>query len=205
MSDFVIPVQALVFYGFAFILMASAFMVVVSRNTVHGALFLVLCFFCSSVLWMMLEAEFLALALIFVYVGAVMTLFLFVVMMLNMATDPGQEGFVKYMPFGAIIMAFFVGLMLYVIGPAHLGFNSQTAVKLQGADYSNVKELGGVLYTQYFYPFEIAAVLLVVAIIAAITLAFRGKQHRKAQNIAKQISVTKQDRLRLVDIKPEKS
>lgn len=200
----VLPIYELVFYGFSALLIAASLMVIGSRNSVRGALFLVFSIFCSSVLWMLLEAEFLALALIFVYVGAVMTLFLFVVMMLNMATDPQQEGFVRYLPFGAIIMALFVTLMLYVIGPQHFGLKAASMVQ-HGPGFSDVKDLGAVLYTVYFYPFELAAVLLVVAIIAAITLAFRGKQHRKAQNIAKQLSVTKKDRLRLVDITPEQS
>lgn len=199
-----IPVHELVFYGFSALLILSATMVVASRNPVRGALFLVFCFFCSSALWMLMEAEFLALALIFVYVGAVMTLFLFVVMMLNMASGKSQEGYVKYLPFGLIIMCIVVGLMLYVLGPGQ-GIIERADFSYHALGYSNVKELGEVLYTQYFYPFELAAVLLVVAIIAAITLAFRGKQHRRAQNIAKQLSVSKKDRLRLVDPKPEQS
>lgn len=204
MANFIIPVQQLVFFSFSLLLILSAAMMIISRNSVHSALFLVFCFFCSSVLWMMLQAEFLALALIFVYVGAVMTLFLFVVMMLNMATAPKREGFVRYLPFAVLTMVLFVGLMLYVIGPKQFGMNGPTPID-HALDYSNVKELGGVLYTDYFYPFELAAVLLVVSIISAITLAFRGKQHRKSQNIAKQLSATKKDRLRLVDIKPEQS
>lgn len=204
MEHFVIPVHQLVFFSFSLLLIASATMMVISRNSVHSALFLVFCFFCSSVLWMLLEAEFLALALIFVYVGAVMTLFLFVVMMLNMATSPKREGFVKYLPFAVITMMMFVGLMLYVIGPKQFGMVGPRPVE-HALNYSNVKELGGVLYTNFFYPFELAAVLLVVSIISAITLAFRGKQHSKSQNIAKQLAATKKDRLRLVDIKPEQS
>lgn len=201
MTDFVIPVQQIVFFSFSALLILAAGMVIISRNTVHSALFLVFGIFCSSVLWMQLEAEFLSLALIFVYVGAVMTLFLFVVMMLNMATSPKREGFVQYLPFGVIVMMLFVGIMLYVIGPKQFGMTGPSAV-VHPENYSNVKELGMVLYTNFFYPFELAAVLLVVAIISAITLAFRGKQHSKSQNIAAQLAVRKEDRLRLVDIDP---
>ena len=195
-----INVQALVFYSFAAALIASALMVIISRNPVRGALFLVLSFFTSAVLWMLIEAEFLSLALIFVYVGAVMTLFLFVVMMINIDFVPVREGFVRYLPFGILVMAIVVGLMLYVIGPSHFGWFGKTIQTAHPADYSNVKEIGQVLYTNYVYPFEIAAIILLVAIIAAISLAFRGRQNSKAQNIPKQLSVNRKDRVRLVDI-----
>lgn len=195
-----IPVQQLIFYGFSALLIFAATMVITSRNPVRGALFLVFSFFCSAVLWMMLEAEFLSLALIFVYVGAVMTLFLFVVMMLNVKVLPDREGFVRYLPFGAIFMTVFVGLMVYVIGPQHFGLSAQAAPVIQDANYSNVTELGMVLYTDYVYPFELAAVILLIAIVSAISLAFRGKQNRKSQDIASQVAVRKKDRLRLVDI-----
>lgn len=195
-----IPVQQLVFYGFSALLIFAATMVIISRNPVRGALFLVFSFFCSAVLWMLLEAEFLSLALIFVYVGAVMTLFLFVVMMLNVKVLPDREGFVRYLPFGVILMTVFVGLMLYVIGPQHFGLTAHAVPVTHDANYSNVKELGEVLYTNYMYPFELAAVLLLVAIVSAISLAFRGKQNRKSQDIASQVAIRKKDRVRLVDI-----
>lgn len=195
-----INIQALVFYPFAAALIASAFMVVISKNPVRGALFLVFSFFTSAVLWMLMEAEFLALALIFVYVGAVMTLFLFVVMMINIDLVPKREGFVRYLPFGLLVMAIVVGLMLYIIGPSHFGWLSKAIITPHAADYSNVKDIGQVLYTDYVYPFEIASIILLVAIVAAISLAFRGKQNSKAQNIPKQLSVNPKDRVRLVDI-----
>lgn len=198
-----INIQALVFYSFASVLIASALMVVIAKNPVRGALFLVLSFFTSAVLWMLLEAEFLSLVLIFVYVGAVMTLFLFVVMMLNIDLVPSREGFVRYLPFGLLVMAIVVGLMLYVIGPSHFGWFKNTILTPHPSDYSNVKEIGQVLYTQYFYPFEIASIILLVAIIAAISLAFRGRQNSKSQNIAKQLSVKGKDRVRLIDIGSE--
>lgn len=177
-------------------------MVILVRNPVKGALFLVLAFFCSSVLWMLMQAEFLSLALIFVYVGAVMTLFLFVVMMLNLDLSSLREGFVRYLPFGLIVMALLVGLMLFVIGPKHFD-SSYATLKIQPSDYSNTKELGNVLYTEYLYPFEIAAVILLVAIVSAISLAFRPKRERKSQNIAAQINVRAEDRVKLVNMKSE--
>lgn len=199
-----INVQALVFYAFAAVLLLSALMVIISKNTVRSALFLVLTFFTSAVLWMLMEAEFLSLVLIFVYVGAVMTLFLFVVMMLNIDTAPLREGFVRYLPIGLIVMTVVVGIMLYIIGPAHYAlFNS--VIPTQPADYSNVKEIGAVLYTDYMYPFEIASIVLLVAIIAAISLAFRGSQNKKSQNISQQLSANPKERLRLVEMRSEKS
>lgn len=199
-----INLPVLVFYAFASLLVLSSAMVIISRNPVRGALFLVLAFFASSVLWMLMEAEFLALALIFVYVGAVMTLFLFVVMMLNLDLVPSREGFVRYLPFGILVMVLFVSVMIIVITPEHFKLGSTGAVVAHPEGYSNVKEIGEILYTQYFYPFELAAILLLTAIIAAITLTFRGRQHSRAQLIKKQLSATKADRMYLVDPKESK-
>jgi len=193
-------IPLLVFYFNAFVLVASSIMVITQRNPVRGALFLVLAFFCSAILWMLMEAEFLSLLLIFVYVGAVMTLFLFVVMMINIDLVPEREGFVRYLPFGAILMVIMVGLMLYVIKPVHFKLASAAPVS-HPANYSNVKELGEVLYTQYMYPFEIAAIILVVAIVAAISLAFRGrKANTKSQKMSEQHAVRAKDRFYLVDL-----
>ena len=191
-----------VFYFFSALLLLSALMVILVRNPIKGALFLVLAFFCSSALWMLMQAEFLSLALIFVYVGAVMTLFLFVVMMLNLDLTSVREGFVRYLPFGAIVIVLLLGLMLLVIGPQHFG-SSYATLKIQPNDYSNTQELGNVLYTDYLYPFEIAAVILLVAIVSAISLAFRPKRQRKTQDIAEQINVRAKDRVELVNIKSE--
>lgn len=197
-----INLPVIVFYVFATLLVGSAAMVIISKNPVRGALFLVLAFFASAVLWLLLEAEFLALALIFVYVGAVMTLFLFVVMMLDLDLVPKREGFVRYLPFGILVMVLLVAVMIMVITPEHFKLGSIAAVTEHPEGYSNVKEIGNVLYTQYLYPFELAAIILLTAIIAAITLAFRGRQHNaKSQRIDKQLRVTKADRLRLVDPK----
>ena len=199
-----LPIPQIVFFTFSALLLGSATMVILSRHAVRGVLFLILAFFASAVLWMMLEAEFLALALIFVYVGAVMTLFLFVVMMLNLDAAPRSEGFVKHLPFGLLAIGILLATMILVIGPKHFGLINFTAPPLQPAHYSNVKELGMVLYTDFMYPFEIAAVILLVAIISAISLAFRGAQNRKVQHIGDQLKATKANRLDIVKMKPEK-
>lgn len=177
-------------------------MVIISRNTVHSALYLVLTFFTSAVLWMLMEAEFLSLALIFVYVGAVMTLFLFVVMMLNIDTAPLREGFVRYLPIGAIIITAVIGIMLFILGPHHYAL-FDSVIPARSLDYSNVKALGEVLYTEYMYPFEIASIILLVAIIAAISLAYRGSHNKRSQNIKQQLSANPKERVRLVDMGSE--
>lgn len=193
----------LVFYFFSALLILSAVMVIVAKNPVHGVLFLVGAFFASSVLWMTLQAEFLALALIFVYVGAVMTLFLFVVMMINIDLIPLREGFVRYLPFGILVMVLLLAIMVLVLGPKHFGAAFAT-LPIRPADYSNVTALGNVLYTQYAYAFELAAVVLLVAIIAAISLAFRGRRNSKLQNIPQQIAVNPKDRVTLVKMPAER-
>jgi len=196
------PIHQVVFYFFSAILIAASVMVISSRNPVHSVLFLVLAFFCSAVLWMLLQAEFLALILIFVYVGAVMTLFLFVVMMLNIDLSAMKAKFVRYLPYGFVAMVLLVGTMLLVIGPKHLKEASVLPLHYP-ASYSNTKTMGTLLYTHYLYPFEIAAVILLVAIISAIALAFHGrKADNKAQRVPEQLKARKQDRLRIVDIKP---
>lgn len=194
--------QQIVFFGFAALLIGASAMVIVSRNPVRGALFLVLAFFASSVLWMLLQSEFLSLVLIFVYVGAVMTLFLFVVMMLNIDLSTLREGFVRYLPFGFVVIVMLVALMMFVIGPEHFKLGNATAT-MHPADYSNVKQLGAVLYTEYLFQFEIAAIILLVAIIAAVSLAHR--RHRgKLQNVADQVHINPKNRMRIVKMKAEK-
>jgi NADH-quinone oxidoreductase subunit J len=197
-------IMQLVFYLFSAVLLLSGIMVITSRNPVHGVLFLVLAFFASAILWMLLEAEFLALTLIFVYVGAVMTLFLFVVMMLNIDLVPLRGSFVRYLPFGILVMVLLAALMLLVVGPKHFGLAHYQAPPLAGPEQSNVQMLGDVLYTQYVYPFEIAAVLLLVAIIAAVGLAHRGPRKSKVQRTNQQVSVRPEDRVRLIDMPSEK-
>lgn len=193
--------QQIVFYFFAASLVFSAVMVVLSRNPVSSALFLVYSFFNSAILWMLLNAEFLSLVLIFVYVGAVMTLFLFVVMMLNIDVETLRKGFVKYLPFGLVAVALVVGLMITAIWPANFGALPNTQMP---ADYSNTQALGDLLYTHYVYAFELAAMLLLVAIIAAITLSQHGKPKRKTQNIAEQVAARPADRVSLIDMPREK-
>lgn len=195
-------VYQIVFYLFTLALLGSAAMVIFLRNPVRCILFLVLAFFCSSVLWMLLQAEFLSLVLIFVYVGAVMTLFLFVVMMLNIDLVPLKEGFVRYLPLGLLVLVVMVGLMFYVLNSQP--FTSVTMVVGHPATYSNVAAVGTELFTHYLYEFEIAGLILLVAMIAAITLAFYGrKPGTKAQKIAKQLQATKATGLRVIKMKPE--
>jgi len=198
-----LPIYNLIFYVFAFVLIASATMVVVSRNPVRAILFLILAFFASAVLWMLLQAEFLSLVLIFVYVGAVMTLFLFVIMMLNIDLSSVKEKFVRYLPYGILVMVLLVGAMLLVVGPRHL--NAATVLPHYAVNYSNTQAMGTLLFTKYLYAFEIAAAILLVAIIAAISLAFHGrKPGTKSQVVSEQHRATKQDRLRIVKMKTEK-
>lgn len=195
-------VYQIVFYLFTLALLGSAAMVVIMRNPVRCALFLVLAFFCSSVLWMLLQAEFLSLVLIFVYVGAVMTLFLFVVMMLNIDLTPLKEGFVRYLPLGLLVLVVMVGVMLFVLNGKQ--FSSATMVYQHGPNYSNVAAVGTELFTNYLYEFEIAGLILLVAMVAAISLAFYGrKPGTKSQTIAKQLEAQKSNGLRIVKMKAE--
>jgi NADH-quinone oxidoreductase subunit J len=198
-------ISFIMFYAFSAILLLASILVVTAKNPVNGVLFLVLAFIASSALWMMLEAEFLSLVLIFVYVGAVMTLFLFVVMMLNIDLALMRKGFVKFLPLGVIVTAVLIGLILYAISPKNFPMGNTHQLIEHGANYSNVKELGSVLYTDYVYPFEIASALLLVAIVAAISLAFRGRQNSKSQRISQQISAKKKDRFYLVNLRSKDS
>lgn len=200
---FVFPLYPVLFYVFAALTVAAGVMVVTARNPVHAVLFLVLTFFTTAVLWMLLRAEFLSLVLIFVYVGAVMTLFLFVIMMLDIDRARFREKFVHFLPIGLLILIALVGLMAFVVSPAHL---SESAKGLQAvaSDYNNTAEMGTLLYTDYIFPFEVAGLILLVAIIAAITLAFHGrKRNTKSQKIGEQQAATKQSRLKVVSMKTE--
>jgi NADH-quinone oxidoreductase subunit J len=152
---------------------------------------------------MLLEAEFLAITLVLVYVGAVMVLFLFVVMMLDINITLLREGFMRYVPFGILIALILIVQMIMVVGPENFGFESFAEPARHAADYSNTKELGRVLYTEYVLPFEIAAVILLVAIVAAIALTMRRRPETKYQTPGKQIQVKKEDRLRVVTMKAE--
>lgn len=190
-------IQLLIFYAFSGLLILSALTVIFTRNPVRASLFLVLSFALTAPLWIMANAEFLGLVLVFVYVGAVMTLFLFVVMMLNISEVPKQRSLVAYYPLVLFLIAAMVAMILYALKPA-LPHLAQHALQPHPANYSNVKALGSELYTRYVLPFELAAALLLVAIVSAISLAFRGARNRKSQDISKQIAVKAQDRIRMV-------
>jgi NADH-quinone oxidoreductase subunit J len=181
--------ETIVFYVFAAILLFAAARVITARNPVHAALFLVLAFFTAAAIWLLLRAEFLAIALVLVYVGAVMVLFLFVVMMLdiNLAV--------------AVVM---LAETVFVLGGRYFGLATLPAPGDPGTAYNNTKEIGRVVYTDYIYPFELSAVLLLVAIIAAISLTLRRRTDTKAQNPAQQVAVKRQDRVRLVSMPAEK-
>lgn len=195
--------EAFVFYVLAAMLVFAASMVITVRNPVHAALFLVLAFFTSAGLWLLLEAEFLAIALVLVYVGAVMVLFLFVVMMLDINLAPLREGFTRYLPVGALVAAVVVVELALVVGSGRFGLESMPAPERQGPEYSNTKALGGVLYTDYVYPFEVAAVILLVAIVAAIVLTMRRRAGVKYQRPEEQVRVRREDRVRLVSMASE--
>ena len=189
------------FFAFASVTVAAALGVVTSKNPVHSALFLVLTFFSCSAIWLMLEAEFLAITLVLVYVGAVMVLFLFVVMMLDINVAKMREGFVSYLPVGALFAVLMLAIMVYVVGPVGPEVMNtallDNAVK-HAADYSNTEALGEILYTDYVLAFEIAAVILLVAIIAAISLTLRRRPKTKYQTPANQIKVKRDDRLKII-------
>ena len=184
-----------VFYTLAAILLFAAIRVITTRNPVHAALHLVLAFFTAAGIWLLLEAEFLAIALVLVYVGAVMVLFLFVVMMLDINVDKLREGFWDYLPMAGIIGLLMAVEMAMVLGGKYFG---ESKVVAKPADYSNTAELGRVLYTDYLLPFELASVVLLVAIVAAIVLTLRDRKESKSMNAADQVLAKKQDRLRIV-------
>lgn len=192
-----------VFYAFSALMLVSALGVVSARNPVHSALFLVLTFFATSAIWLLLEAEFLAITLVLVYVGAVMVLFLFVVMMLDINVSRMREGFMRYMPFGLAIAIILIMQMVLVVGPEQFGLQAFEIPEAKDADYSNTRTLGRVLYTNYVYAFELAAVILLVAIIAAIALTMRRRPNTRYQSPGKQMQVLKEDRLRVVKMKAE--
>ena len=193
-----------VFYFFSAILVFAAAMVITIRNPVKAALFLVLAFFSAAGLWVLLEAEFLAIALVLVYVGAVMVLFLFVVMMLDINLVRLREGFGEYLPIGSIVAVLMVLEMGIILGSRHFGLHRFPVPPGHTANYSNTRELGMQLYTVYVYPFEIAAVILLVAIIAAIALTMRKRPRTRYQDPAQQVRVRPEDRVRIVKMAAEK-
>jgi NADH-quinone oxidoreductase subunit J len=196
--------ETFVFYVFSALLVYAGLRVITARNPVVAALHLVLAFFTAAALWMLLRAEFLAITLVLVYVGAVMVLFLFVVMMLDINLERLREGFWSYLPLGATVGILMVLEMALVLGGRYFDPSSMPAPADPGAAYSNTRELGKVLYTDYVYPFEIAAVVLLVAIIAAIALTLRRRKDTKYQKPALQIRVRRQDRVRVISMQAEK-
>jgi NADH-quinone oxidoreductase subunit J len=194
-----------IFYALAGLVLFAGTMVITVQNPVHAVLFLVLAFFGSAGLWLLLEAEFLAIALVLVYVGAVMVLFLFVVMMLDINLVPLREGFARYLPLGAGVALALAWVMGHILGSRYFGLALFPAPAPLPADRSNTAELGHLLYTQYLYPFEVAAVILLVAIIAAIALTQRARRQIKAGKPEWQVSVRRQDRVRLLSMPAEKA
>ena len=194
----------IIFYIFAAVAIFSAIMVISQNNPVRCVLFLVLTFFASAGLWILADAEFLALILILVYVGAVMTLFLFVVMMLNIDVESMKGHVIRYLPFGLILVAFLTGLLMISIPKG--SFMADTTGQISEVKHpvvSNTERLGRVLYTDYFLVFELAAVILLVAIVASIALVHRGAVRSKRQNVTEQIMTRKEDRVRLIKMKSE--
>jgi NADH-quinone oxidoreductase subunit J len=195
-------IKSALFYLFSAVLLFAALRVITSRNPVHAALYLVLAFFQASGIWMLLKAEFLSITLVLVYVGAVMVLFLFVVMMIDINLDTLKKDFWKHFPLAAFIGAV---LALELASVLMGGFrSSQIAVDtaVSGAPVSNTRDLGVLLYTEYLYPLEIAAVILLVAIVSAIALTMRERKDTKAQDPGEQVKVKATDRLRMVKIEP---
>ncbi|MGA2840101.1 MAG: NADH-quinone oxidoreductase subunit J [Steroidobacteraceae bacterium] len=195
---------AILFFVFATVLVCAALGVILVRNPVHSALLLVLCFFNSAVIWLLLDAEFLGIVLVLVYVGAVMVLFLFVVMMLDVNIEEFRKSLAGYWPLAVAVAGFVVFAIINIIVVKHLGGVSfKTAPNLPD-HYSNTRALGTVLFTQYAYPVQLAACILLVASVAAIVLTLRRRSGGKPQDIAKQVAVRAKDRVRIVKMASEK-
>src|SRR6266853_4386717 len=193
------------FWALASILVLAGLGVITARNPVHAALSLVLCFCTSAVLWLLIEAEFLAIVLVLVYVGAVMVLFLFVVMMLDVNLAELRQGFTRFAWLGWLTaVAVIVEILGVVWARGGLGIDAGRGATPTAASYSNTLELGRVLYTRYAYPFELAAMLLLVAIVAAIALTMRRRPGLKKQDVSAQVAVRRADRLRIVQMDAEK-
>lgn len=197
--------ELFIFYVFAAIMVFAAARVITARNPVHSAMFLVLTFFTCSGIWLLLEAEFLAIVLVVVYVGAVMVLFLFVVMMLDVNVEPLREGFVKYMPVGLVVGLIMLVEMVFLITQRYFKDDQYPIPERATAEaMGNTESLGRLLYSEYLFQFEIAAIILLVAIVAAIALTMRRRPNTKYQLPAEQVQVRKQDRLRIVQMPSEK-
>jgi len=198
MTFFGLHFQDIVFYTLAAVLLYAAISVITTRNPVYAALYLVLAFFTAAGIWLLLEAEFLAIALVLVYVGAVMVLFLFVVMMLDINLDKLREGFWNALPVALPVGGLMAVEMVMIVGVRNFGADKVIAPPAHAADYSNTAELGRVLYTDYLLPFELASVVLLVAIVAAIALTLRDRKESKSVDPSKQVLVKKADRIRIL-------
>lgn len=194
--------KTFVFYFLSTILVFASLRVVTSRNPVHAALFLVLAFFSASGVWMLLQAEFLAIALVLIYVGAVMVLFLFVVMMLDINIDRLREGFWSYLPLGSIIALLMLAEMALVLGGNYLDL-FENAVPQAAAGASNVQTIGRLMFTDYVYAFELASVILLVGIVAAVALTLREKRLTKSVSPSQQVFVKAKDRVRVLQMPSE--
>jgi NADH-quinone oxidoreductase subunit J len=193
--------KTVLFYAFSALLVIAALKVITDKNPVHAALFLVLSFFYAAAIWMLLKAEFLAIVLVLVYVGAVMVLFLFVVMMLDINLDKMREGFWGYLPFAAVIGVLIVLEMSAVLLQAFWTPDSQGVAPVN--NIGNTKELGKLIYTQYVYAFEIAAAILLLAIVAAVALTLRKRKDSKYYDPAAAVKIKAKDRMRIVSMKSE--
>jgi len=187
-------INLFLFYAFASVLVIAALGVIAVKNSVHAALLLVLCFFTTAALWLLMQAEFLAIALVLVYVGAVMVLFLFVVMMLDINTEPMREGFIRYLPAGMLVALVMLGEMVGLMGVKSMAIDPPA----DPGGASNTAWLGKALFTDYLLPFEVAAVILTVAVVAAIMLTLRRRSNTKYQNPSRQVEVQARDRIRIV-------
>ena len=196
--------ELILFYLFSAVLLTTAVTMVTVRNPVYAALCLILCFFTSAAMWIMLQAEFLGIVLVLVYVGAVMVLFLFVIMMLDIKQEVLRDSVSKYLPVSIIVAATIALEMILVIGSGNFSDAQKYAPVSLSQQDSNTEALGELLYTKYLYPFEIAGVILLVAIIAAILLTLRTRQDSKSQDVEKQVRVKREDRVRLVKMEAEK-
>jgi len=196
--------HTILFYVFAAIMFGAALGVVFARNPVHAVMFLVFTFFNAAVLWLLAEAEFLAIVLVLVYVGAVMVLFLFVVMMLQVDIEAAKRGLTRYAPLGVALALIMTVELVQVIWLRGSGTTLTAGFATTPEGYNNTKALGAVLYTEHVYAFEIAAVILLLAIVAAITLTMRKRPGLKAQDINRQVSVRARDRVRIVKMDAEK-
>ena len=195
--------KTVLFYVFSAVMIIAALRVITARNPVHAVLFLVLAFFNASGIWMLLQAEFLAVALIMVYVGAVMVLFLFVVMMLDINIERMRQGFWQYLPMGALVGVLLLAEMAIVLTGRYFGLENMPAHNLP-AEHSNTAELARLLFTDYFFPFELASVILTVAVVAAVMLTLRRRTDSKAMQPSDQIAIKRADRIRIVRMASEK-